>query len=232
MPARPDPHHRVVEAQRAIAAGATPVDPRVQALVAVIQGTSQDAALQYAWDKYQVPFQRIVIESYLLVDTLIEDINNATGVSREALLAYRDHIFDATVFRDRLDCISYVDNCRGYIPRNQQAFLEAAITHGPDYISWLLNRRPAILPRKVLETAMVEGHYMGLAHRGTDPTSERAKQAQRWLQNSTQAATQLLRVDPKQGEDALEHLRIALAYENNILTPKMLGAPAPEDIVH
>ena len=230
--ARQDPHHRVITAQQAIAAGAVPIDLATRALVEVIQGVSKNDALKYAWDKYQVNFERTVIESFLLADTTIEEMSRATGVSVAALTAYQDHIFDASIFRDRLERVSYVARCRGYLPKDQQTYLEAALTQGADYISWLLNRQSVLPPRKVLEAAMTEGLYMGLAHRGTDPTSERAKQAQRWLQSGAQAATTLMRIDPHDDDDALEHLRIALMHKNHVTTPQMAGAPLPEDIVH
>jgi hypothetical protein len=230
--ARQDPHHRVTVAQQAITAGAVPIDLATRALAEVIQGVSKNDALKYAWDKYQVHFERNVIESYLIADTTIEEMSRATGVSAAALAAYRDHIFDIGVFRDRLERISYVARCRALLPRDQQAYLEAALVQGTEYINWLINRQSTVPPRKVLEAAMTEGLYMGLAHRGTDPTSERSKQAQHWLQSGTQAATTLLRLDPHDDEDALEHLRIALVHKNHVTTPQMAGAPLPEDIVH
>jgi hypothetical protein len=229
---RLDPHHRVLAAELARTAGTTPVDARVRALLDVTCNTSKNDALRYAWDKYQVPFERTIIESYLLAGTPLEEIQRVTGVPLEALQAYVDHIFDITMFRDLLEKVSYVNRARGYLPREQQAYLEAALSLGTDYISWLLNREPTPVPKAVLEDAMSAGHFLGRAHRSADPTSELAKQSQRWLQSGAQAAAVLMKLDPRDTEDALANLRMALMHRDSVVNAQTAGAPQPEDIVH
>jgi hypothetical protein len=229
---RLDPHHRVLAAQVARQAGSVPADPRTRALADAMCGMSRNADLCYAWEKYQVAFERTIIESYLLADATPEEIERVTGVPLGAVQAYIDHIFDVSTFRDRLERVSYVNRERGYQPREQQIYLEAALSLGPDYLSWLLNRQPAPMPRQVLEQAMTAGHFLGRAHRSADPTSELAKQSQRWLQGGVQAATALMKLDPKDDEDALANLKMTLAHRDSVVTATTPGAPKPEDIVH
>lgn len=230
---RPDPHHRALLAIDVVDGRAQSKDSAVLALVKVIQGKSKDTALMYAWDKFREPLECTVIESFLLADATYENINKATFVPVEVLQAYADYIFDTSVFRDLLERTSYVSRCRGYLPRDQQAFLEAALSRGWEYVSWLLNHPTEQTPKSVLTSAMSEGYFMGLAHRGVDPTTERAKQSRAWLQSAVQAATTLIRSDPTESdEDILATLKLVLAHHNDVINADTKEAPLKEDIVH
>ena len=230
---RPDPHKRAYQIEDALDNAKTPTDPKAQAVVDAVNGDVPNEVLKYAWSKYDELMERTIIEAYLLADTPYQQIAEATGVPAPVLKAYTDYIFDVTVFRDRLERISYVARCRNIMPREQQAYLETALTRGPEYITWLLNRKNTLLPRAVLEAAMTEGVYMGMAHRGTDPASEQAKQSRQWLSSGVQAASILMRLDPKSDEDALSDLRLALIKDmDSVVSAATTGAPAAEDIVH
>lgn len=229
---RIDPHHYAYAVLDALESGVTPVTEKARVLLSVVDGTEVNEVLRYAWNKYDEPIERTIIESFLLAEAPIENISKVTGVSPAVIKAYNEYIFDTLVFRDRLERISYVAKCRGYLPRDQFAYLESALTRGWEYLAWLLSHTAAHPPRKVLEVVMAEGLYMGLAHRGTQPETERAKQAKAWLQTGVAAATTLLRVDPNDDADALSELRLALVPEDTVSNAETTGAPAPEDIVH
>lgn len=230
---RRDPHHRayaaieVVQGKRAASD-----DPKVQALVKVIQGNSSNHVLTYAWDKFSSDYSRMVLDSFMLADATYDVIRRTTGVPIDVLQAYADHIFDLSVFRDYLDRVEYVGYCRTYLPREEQAYYEAALAKGPEYIVWLLNGKIDKGPKTVLEYAMIEGMFQGFASRGADINSETAKQARAWLQMSSQNAASLQRLDPKDDEDALSELHLTLTHESKVISADTADAPRPEDILH
>jgi hypothetical protein len=230
---RRDPHHRAYAAiEVANKERAKTDDPKTKELVKVIGGTSSNSHLVYAWDKFSSTHSRIVLDSFLLADTTYDVIRRTTGVPIEVLQAYAEYIFDVAVFRDYLDRIDYVGHCRTYLPREEQAYYEAALTKGSDYIVWLMNGKVTTAPKAALEAVMVEGLFMGQAHRGADINSETAKQARAWLQLSSQNAANLQRLDPKDDEDALSELHLALTHDTKVINKDTPDAPAPDEIFH
>jgi hypothetical protein len=207
-------------------------DRKTKELVKVIKGTSADKHLCYAWDKFTDDLSRTILDSFLLADTTFDVIRRTVGVPIDVLSLYASHIFDLTIFRDLLERISYVRDCKLYLPPEQQAFFEAAINKGTDYIVWLINGKHDQSPRDALESTMIESHFVGLSHRGVGITSEQARQARAWLETSMKAAANLQRLDPRDDQDALAELKLTLTHDDNVLSPEHLDAPRPEDIVH
>jgi len=230
---RRDPHHRAYAAlEIAQKQRAASDDVKTQELVKTIEGTSSNADLQYAWDKFSAPNSRRVLDSFLLANATYDVIRKATGVPVAVLQHYADSIFDVSVFRDYLDRVEYVGYCRTYLPREEQAYYEAALLNGPDYLIWLLNGKVTTAPKVALEAAMIEGLFMGQAHRGADINSDTAKQARAWLQLAAQNAANLQRLDPKDDEDALSELHLALTHETNVINATTQNAPKPDEIIH
>lgn len=229
---RTDPHFRAYAALEAFDAKNVVTDPKIQELLNVIQGTSKNEALCYAWDKFTHEYSRTVLDSFLLANATYDVIRKTTGVPIPVLQVYSSHIFDLTVFRDYLERVEYVGFCKQYLHPREQAYLEAALTQGADYIVWLLNGKIDKPPKAALEAAMIEGMLMGQAHRNVDITSETAKQSRAWLDVATRAATSLQRIDPKDDQDAFMELQIALTHENNVVNAETPAAPQPEEILH
>jgi len=230
-----DPQHRVAQAGRVLnktMALSEVKDDKVKELLKVILGEDQDPTAVYAWEKYQDELSRVILNSYLLSDTTFDKIRRTTGVPLDVLNMYALYFFDVTIFRDQLEKVSYVGSQRGRIPSEQQVYLEAALTKGADYITWLLNGNVNQTPKRVLEAVMTEGYFMGQSHKGQDPTSDVAKQARNWLQMGNHAAINLLRAGVTESDDAFTELRLALTFDNNVINQTTEGAPAPDDIIH
>ncbi len=137
-----------------------------------------------------------------------------------------------TAFRDKMERIEFVEQeCRYAAPQEAQ-FLKAAIQSGPDYIVWILNGRPKCAPREIIEHHMMEGFFRSQAHRGTEITSEVAREAHRWGQTSQRAATDLQRLDPRDDVDALAELHLTLKHEDTTVNEETEDAPSPGDILH
>lgn len=229
----PNPHHRIEAIQQALAGKTLPIDPLTRTMVEALTGAKPDAILEYVWGKYCAPLDRTILEAFLIADTDYEDIARATGVPLPAIQAYAEHIFDMSVFRDRLERISYVQRQRGYLTVNQQAYLEAALLQGGRYLAWMVNPNAVtVTPREALETALADGHFVGLTHRGAAPDSERAKHAKSWQQSSVQAATTLMRLDPRDEQEAYNDLAMAILHAQLVDSAETAGALPPHDIIH
>lgn len=228
-----DPHFRAYLAMEIAEGQRTKSDdPRVKALVKVIKGTSSDHQLCYAWDKFNDDLSRTILDSFLLANTTFDVIRRTVGVPVDVLDKYSTHIFDTTIFRDLLERISYVRDCKMYLDPQMQGFLEAAIQNGSDSLVYLLTGRHNKTPRDMLEHSMVEGHFTSAMHRGAPITSEHAKQARAWIETSMKSAAHLQRLDPRDDQDALSELKLTLTHTNNVLSPEDDHAPRPEDILH
>lgn len=229
----PDPHHRILEIRAAVEEGATPRDPLARAIADAVNGTLPNPTLVYAWEKYCAPLERSILEAFLIADTPYEDISRATGVSVQAIQVYAEYLFDLKVFRDRLERIDYVQRQRGYLTVAQQAYLEAALLQGGRYLAWMINPHAVtVTPREVLETAMVDGYFMGMTHRGADPNSERAKNSKAWQQTSLSAAAASLKAAIGETEDAYNDLSVALLERQSVDSAETAGALPPHDIIH
>jgi hypothetical protein len=229
----PDPHHRIAAIQEALARKTTPLDSAVRTVVDAVTGSKPNPELEYAWSKYCAPLERTVIEAFLIADTDYQDIHRATGIPLGVLQAYAEYLFDMTVFRDRLERISHVQRQRGYLTVSQQAYLEAALAQGGQFLAWMVNPNAVtVTPKEVLETAMKDGYFMGLTHRGANPGSERAKHAKVYQQTSMAAATSIIRASLGDNEEATHDVAIALLEEQNVDSAETAGALPPHDIIH
>jgi hypothetical protein len=228
-----DPHFRAYHALEIVDGQRTRSDDKkTQELVKVLKGTSSDHRLCYAWDKFTDDISRIILDSFILADATFDVIRRTVGVPIDVLDRYASHVFDVSVFRDLLERISYVRTTKEYLAPDHQAFLEAAINKGPEYIVWLINGSHGKSPKDILESTMAESHFVGLGHRGAAITSEQARQARGWLDTSMKAATNLQRLDPRDDQDALAELKLTLAHSDRVLSAEDPDAPRPEDIVH
>jgi hypothetical protein len=230
-----NPYHIIDTALRCLREEMTSDDEDVKRLLRVIKGKTtlkKDADLAYAWSKYQGSLTRTILNAFLLAGATYDIIREATGIPMPVLQEYQKHFFDVNVFRDKMDRIEFVEQeCQHIAPQESQ-FLRAAIQSGPDYVVWLLNGRPKCAPREVIEHHMMEGYFRSQAHRGTEITSEVARQAHRWGQTSHRAAADLQRLDPRDDEDALAELHLRLKYDDDTVTQETEGVPAPDKILH
>jgi hypothetical protein len=227
-----NPFHIVDEATRDIEGEATAKRDKAKELVAVMRDDIQDTDLNYAWDLYKDAYIRTIVNSLFLSNTPFEVMARTTEIPAKVLSLYGEYIFDLSVFRNRLERISFVNTYCQYVTDDEGQFLRAAITCGSDYVVWLINGDPRHPPKEVLNVVMMDGFFRSQAHRGAPLTSELAKQARGWLQDAHRAAVNLQKLDPKDDEDALRELHMTLAYQDDTTNEEHLEAPRPEDILH
>lgn len=227
-----DPHHRAAAAVAAAKSGGVPKDVKTREILAVIQGKSTNTDLCYAWRKFTSDKARAILDSYMLAGADYDEVRRATDIPIPALMAYGEYLFDASVFLDRLDRVEYVESVENYIDPASARYLRAAITSGPEYITWLLTGTSHHQPKDVLHHTMVDSMFRGQEHRGASVTSDVACKAQQWAKLAQKSASDLQRLDPQDDQDALQELRLALEYEDDTINQHTLGAPKPEDILH
>lgn len=227
-----DPYHRIHAAEIAVDHKTPTSDPLVAQLVQVIEGTSTDDTLCYAWEKYRHPTQRNILEALLLADANSEQIADATEIPLAVIEAYSTHIYDRAVFRDRLDRVAYVEAVTKTAPPREARLLQTALTCGADYILWLLLGHRDLSPKQILRTAATDAHCRSQAHRLAPLDSEIAKEARLWADQAARLAMILEKVDPSDSRDAIESLKLALQYEDTTINQDTPGAPKADEILH
>jgi hypothetical protein len=231
--ARRDPHFRVYEALDIVEdPRKKPSDKKVEELVKVITRQSKDEVLEYAWDKFQNSRSRICLNAFVIAEASPDTIRRSTGVPIAVVQAYAAYICDITVFRDRLDRLSYIDSVSQYGDQDEALYLRAAVTAGAPYIVWLLGNQTDETPKEVVRAHMIDGYHRAKAHRNAPLDSIIAREARIWASESSKNAVALHRIDPQESQDALEQLRLKLVYDDGTISENTVGAPAPEDILH
>lgn len=227
-----DPHHRIIAAQRAIEEGKKPKDSKVADIIAALQrGKNAKPALVYALNKFLDPYQRAVLDAFCVGRASVEEIHEATEIPFEAISAYMEYIFDSSVFDDGLERISWVRNLQKYIAHDELQLLQAALTVGVKYLTWLLTGRGKFSPAEVLRHTMNDAMMRGMAHRGAPLDSAVAKEAHQWIRTAERLARAVNQIDPQDAEEAEKQLRIALSYEDDTVNEETSGIE-PGNILH
>ena len=230
--ARKDPHFRIYEAYEILEnPRKKPSDKKVAELLEVIAKRSKNDALIYAWEKFQDDRSRTFLNAFLMADTSFDAIRRCTDIPVAVIQAYADYIFDMSVFRDRLDRISYVDETATYGDEKESRYLRAALSAGAPYLVWLLKGQSGITPKEYLQAQMIDSYHRAQAHRDVPLDSPIAREARVWAEIGTKNAVALHKIDPQEGQDALEQLRLKLVYDDGTINENTVGAPAPEDIL-
>jgi len=227
-----DPHFRVYEALDIVEdPRKVPSDTKVAELVQVITKQSQDEVLKYAWDKFQDDRSRVCLNAFIFAGATPDEIRRNTGVPIAVTLVYATYICDVTVFRDRLDRLSYIDRVSQYGDQNEALYLRAAITAGAPYITWLLGNPTNETPKEVIRDHMIDGYHRAKSHRNAPLDSAISREARCWAAESSKNAVALHRIDPQETHDALEQLRLKLVYDDGTINENTVGAPALGDIL-
>lgn len=204
------PSARYERLLNAIEDGVTISDPTEAALarhLAAKKPARSDAG--DAYDIFQEPEHRAVLEAFLLAEANPALIERVLGITAGVTEAYRLLFFDQTVFRNKLEVLGYVADYDG--STHAREVLRAAVTVGLDYLLWAYGKAEVqIDSRMVIRHTMAEAYYRGLAHRGNSLTSGVTKEAHRWWATAVKNAELLERIDPRAEKQAFEEIRIQL----------------------
>lgn len=226
------PYHRYEEVARGLSAPATAqLDATQQALRAVLLGApGADAATAYAYDLFRTPSHRAALDAFVLAEATPETVNAVIGVSADVVRRYAHLFMDVSVFRNRLEMLTWASEYDG--DAYGKELCRAALTIGIDYLLWAFGKGDADLDaRMVVRRTMVDSFYRGLAHRGNGLTAGVTKEAYKWWATAVRNAEILEKIDPRVSKHAAEELKIALEARDDTLKPE--DAPVTlDEILH
>lgn len=227
-----DPHHRLIAAKKAIQDGKDSGDPKVRDIIlAFSKDKNAKPELIYAIKKFLEPYQRAIMDALCLSRASIEEINEATEIPHNVIVAYQDYLFDSAVFDDNLDRLTWVRSIQQYLGKDEAQLLQAALTVGTRYLIWLLTGRGKFSPSEILRHSMNDAWCRGLAHRNVPIDSSIAKEALQWVRIAERLAKSLHAIDPDDAREAEKQLRMALSYEDNTVNEETSGLN-PDQILH
>lgn len=228
----PDPHHRIHAAQKALKSGKEITDTKLRDIVdALTNAKKAKPALVYALSKFLVPYERTVMDALFLGGASTDEIFEATEIPMEAIHAYNDYIFDRTVFRDRLERVSWVKSMCELIKPSEAQILMTVMAVGVRYLVWYLTGRGKCTPAEVLRFSMNDAFMRSMAHRMLPLDSDAAKEAHNWARTAERLAKTVHQVDPQETEEAKKELFIALNHRDKTGNAETTGIP-PDKILH
>lgn len=229
----PDPHHRITAAQKALKSGKEITDTKIRELAAALKNAKNaKPALKYALSKFLVPYERTVMDALFLGGATPDEVFEATEIPPDAIQAYGDYIFDRTVFRDRLERITWVKQMTEVIKPSEAQILMTVMSVGVRYLVWYLTGRGKYTPAEVLRFSMNDAFMRGMgASRVAPLDSEAGREAHNWIRTAERLAKTVHQVDPQENEEAQKQLLIALNHRDDTGNEQTTGIPA-EKILH
>jgi hypothetical protein len=228
-----NPQHRYLAAQAAVdAASAAPEgDAAVQALFTLLgTGVCEDAAVTYALDLFRVDDHRSALDAFLLAQVSDDIAASTLSIAPNIVAMYRHLFMDTTVFRNKLELMTYARNYTGNAYGVE--LVRTAVTVGLEYLLWAFGKSGDSLDnRAVVRQTMVDSFFRGMAHKGNPITSATAKEAQKWWATAIRNAQILETIDPRTSRNAYEELRMALEKTDDTKTVEQAPVPLVE-ILH
>lgn len=123
---------------RLVEKGKAAPDKDAEALMALVQGKkTTNVTVADAFDIYNRPYKREAVESLMLAGCTDEEVESATGVTKEIASVYRRFFFNTECFRDNLDRIEYGMTYTG-IPWGKE-LKDIAVRRGKEALKVKLN---------------------------------------------------------------------------------------------
>jgi hypothetical protein len=210
---------------------ATLSDPLQSALFDLISGGATDEHnVAYAHDLFKVPNHRAALDAFLLADVPFDQIAVTLNIPISVIQTYRYLFMDTTVFRNRLELISYAQSYPG--DTYAQELVRAAVTIGLEYLLWAFSKSSTEVDnRAVVRRTMIDSFFRGMAHKGNAITSATAKESQKWWATAIRNAQILEQIDPRTAKSAYDELRLALEQRDDTKTVEQAPVPVG-DILH
>jgi hypothetical protein len=221
------PRHRYhVALKAAEAKRELPRDPKMAALCELLQGKPCELAdVEYAYDLFSNVQHRATMDAFILAKTPADKIKECLEIGIPTIVTYHELFMDATVFRNKLELLSYAHDYDG--DETTKALVLAGVRHGPAYLMWSLGSQQELDPRAVVRQAMTDTYFRSMAHKGNSLTSLVAKEAHRWAASSIRTAQIVEQIDPRSTKEAFDELRLALLGVDD--TKTVADSPVPID---
>lgn len=140
----------------------------------------------YAFELFEDPTRREIVEALLLADASPEDIRNAFGITPAMLEYYQELFFDTARFVTKLDKVSYIETYPD--PFGKELKLRA-YSLGPQFIFFKYGN---IVPETEDQRRLVKKMFMASAYRAMEAnfnpiTSKVSRAASEWSKNMLKA---------------------------------------------
>lgn len=227
------PDHRFLRTKEALTgASPRPEEPRMLSLLEILEGTESTTPVRYAFDLYQNAEHRMVLDAFFLAMTPKDLITDTLNIPAEVLEAYGHLFMDMSVFRNRLEILTFAKDYPG-TPYAKE-MIRTAVTVGYDYLLWAYGNpnMDAVDSRHIVRKVMVDSFFRGLAHKGNALTSAMAKEAKGWLSMSVSNAALIEKIDPRTAKAAVNELKIAIEGKDSTLSTERAPVPVDEILTH
>lgn len=221
------PDHRYQTVQKALKSNKAPKGGVEAALFSLIQGKKSSDEVVYAYDIYSSLFKREVIESFLLVEASPEEVFSILGVPENVTETYGHLFFDASVFKNELDRISYAYTYdRDVFGASMKKF---AIDMGKESLKIKMGRGSyTVDPVHVQDGIRSTAYLMGQMIKANPMDSRMARESLNWAKLGLKAATS---VEKEENVGDIDKVKIALEKRDETVGEKETGLK-PDDIMH
>lgn len=181
-----------------------------------------------ALEIYSDLFERERLQPWILAGAQDEDVCERTGVHPDMVGAYRHLFFNMSVFRDLLEKQRWVAlyGERPGATRQGALYLQKAMLHGIEAVAHVLGAPSKLDPGHVLDIAMRDTFFRGLAARDAKLTSNEAAAAHGFLKTAVALANEQVKVKPPGVGDIL------IRIKNRDMTQPLADVQATAEILH
>lgn len=195
---------------RAVAATDTePVHDLEARLWRFLRGIEDDVHVARAVEIYRDSFERERLQPWIIAGATNADIAARLGMSVEVVDVYRHACFNPLMFRDVLDKQRWVANygTRRDSTREGVLFLQKAMLHGVEAIAHVMGVESKLDPSAVLEQAMRDTFFRGLAMRDAKLTSGEAQVGHGLIKTAVALATEQAKLRPPGVQEVLLRIK-------------------------
>lgn len=162
-----------------------------------------------ALEIYKDAYERERFQPWILAGATTDDIAERVGLHPDTTEAYRHLFFNVKMFRDFLDKQRWVSRyeSRQGSSREGALFLQKAMLHGLEAIAHVMGAPSKLEPNYVLESAMRDMFFRGLAVRDSRLTSIESSAARNLLKDAVSLAEQQAKVKPPGVNDILIRIK-------------------------
>lgn len=177
---------------------------------------------------YNDIFERERLQPWILAGAESTDIAERIGVKPEMVDAYRHLFFNMDMFRDLLEKQRWVAlyEERPGATRAGALYLQRAMLHGVEAVAHVLGAPSKLDPGHVLDSAMRDTFFRGLAARDAKLTSNEATAAHSFLKTAIALATEQAKVRPPGVNDIL------IRIKSRDMTQPLAAVQADAEILH
>jgi len=166
-----------------------------------VNDVEASATIERTVEIYNEQFERERLQPWILAGASDSAIRDRVGVPTDVTRAYRHLFFDVSAFRDELEKRLWVAKYQG--SADGKAFLQQAVVLDVEAVAYAMGLPAHMDPTKVLESAMSEQYFRGMALRYARLGSTEATACASMLRGAASQASELMAVRPATTTDAL-----------------------------